>query len=282
VAAERLAVSRTVVSKRIVALERSLGTRLLNRNTRQISLTEAGLIFYQHCARVMAELEQAEFNVGRLHSAPRGTLRITAPVTFGRLHVVPAMAGFLAHYKELGVEIMLDDRDMDLVQEGYDLAIRITTTPGPTIVARRLCPIRWVLCASAEYLKQAGTPECPDALTEHNCLFYPYLMADDEWPFLVGGREVKVTVRGNIAVNSSESLRDIALAGLGIVRVPTFAVYCELAAGQLIRVLPAIDQPESGLLAIYASNRHVPPKVRALIDFLVDKFPPNPHWDIFP
>lgn len=281
-AARRLGLSKAAVSKQVARLERALGAKLLNRTTRRLSLTEVGQAFYEHCARVVAEAEAAELAVSRLHSEPRGVLKLTAPAAFGHLHVAPAIPDFLGRYPELSVQMVMNDRVVDLAEEGYDVAIRMTSGPGGNLVARRLAPIRWAVCASRQYLKRHHAPRTPDDLAQHNCLFYSFLEASSDWRFKSEAGETKVRVAGNFTVSNSEALREAVLRGLGVALLPTFTVGSDIQKGALTALLPDF-QPlgtfGSDVYAVYLPTRYLSPKVRAFVDFFVERFGPEPYWD---
>ncbi|HXF67847.1 MAG TPA: substrate binding domain-containing protein [Burkholderiales bacterium] len=231
---------------------------------------------------MLAEAQAAELVVSRLYAAPRGVLRVTTPAAFGHLHIAPAIPEFLARYPELSVQIVMNDRIVDLVEEGYDIAIRMSREHAPNTVARRLAPVRWAVCAAPSYLARHGTPRAPRELARHNCLFYSFLESSAEWRFSSPAGEEAVRVAGNFTVNNSEALREAALRGLGIALLPTFAVGGELREGRLQRLLAGYRAhgtfgPE--VYAVYLPTRYLSPKVRAFIDFFVERFGPEPYWE---
>jgi DNA-binding transcriptional LysR family regulator len=280
-AARQLALTKSAVSKQVSRLETSLGARLLNRTTRSLSLTEAGAAVYEHCARLVAAAEAAEQAVHRLAAAPRGLLRVTASIAFGRQHVAPAIKGFLAAYPEVQVQLMLTDRLVDLADEGFDVAIRITDRLGDNLVARRLAPVRYVVCAAPAYLAAHDTPKKPIDLGRHNCLVFSQEGLGDVWRFESRGGAERVRVRGNFQVNSSEVTRDAMLSGLGIALAPTFTVGADIRAGRLKILLPRfrVQAPYGAVHAVYLPNRHLLPKTRAFIDYLMHRFGPLPYWE---
>lgn len=277
-AARCLGLTTSAVSKQVSRLEASLGTRLLNRTTRSLSLTEAGATFYGRCVRILAEISAAEEAVGQLRERPRGTLRVSAPMSFGQLHVAPAIPEFLARYPEIRIDMTLDDRFVDLVEEGFDLAIRIARLPDSTLVARKLASSRRVVCGSPSYLSQHGVPEHPRDLAGHNCLLYSY-QRENEWRFRGPRGEAKVTVLGSFRANNGDVLRAAALAGLGLVLLPTFIVGTDLRAGTLRAVLTSYAVSEEAVYAVYPHARHLSPKIRAFVDFLAKRFGPKAPWD---
>jgi DNA-binding transcriptional LysR family regulator len=281
-AARRLGLSKSVVSKQLARLERALGARLLNRTTRRLSLTEAGAAYYEHCARMVAEAEAAEQAVSRLRAVPRGILRVSSPAAFGHLHIAPAIPEFLERFPEVEVELVMNDRLVDLAEEGYDVAIRMVEQPGPNLVARRLAPVRWAVCATRRYLRRHGRPQAPAELARHNCLYYSYMGSGSEWRFSGPQGMESVQVPGNFRVNNSEAVRQAALGHLGVALLPTFTVGPDLQAGRLQSLLPGYDPLGvfgSHIHAVYLSNRYLSPKVRAFVDFCVERFGSEPYWD---
>ncbi len=279
-AARRMGLSKSAVSKQVSALEDRLGARLLNRTTRRISPTEVGAALYERCARIASEVEEAELIVTRLHAAPRGRLRVNAPMSFGHLHLSPAMPEFLDRYPELSVDLALNDRFVDVVEEGYDVAIRITRLRDSSLIARKLAPARRIVCASPGYLARHGRPRAVADLTQHTCLIYTYAERSDLWSLSDGtGQRYHVQVKGTFSVNSGDALKAAAVEGLGITLLPTFLVGREIADGRLVNVFPDVIDDFGGIYAIYPHNRHLTPKVRALVDFLVGRFGSAPEWD---
>jgi len=279
-AARVLGISKSAVSKHVAALEDRLGARLLNRTTRRLSLTAAGAIFYEHSARLLAEADAAEAAVTDLHTRPRGLLRVNAPMSFGILHLAPAIPGFTALYPDVQIELALNDRIVDLVDEGFDVAVRIARLPESSLVARRLAPSRGVLCGAPEYFRRHGVPHHPRDLQAHNCLRYTYRQAPpDEWWFRGPDGEVSVRVSGSLRANNGDALRAAALAGLGIAVLPSFIVGPDLAAGRLQAVLTDYDGAAASIYAVYPAGRHLPIKVRAFVDFLAARFGPVPYWE---
>lgn len=280
-AARALTTSKSLVSKQIGTLESALGVRLLNRTTRRMSLTEIGTAYYEHCARIAQEISAAEETVAQLQVEPRGVLKVTAPVIFSTLHLAPALRQFLQRHTQVEVELNATDRVVDIVEENYDLAIRISDNPPQAMIARKFAPLRWATCASPEYLKRNGTPRTPQDLVNHNCLVYDSLPAlRNGWRYRVGGKEVIPQVSGNCRVNSSEVMHQMALDGMGLVLFPTYIVGADLQQGRLVEVLSDYAANSGmALYAMYMPNRYMQPKVRAFIDHLLDYFGPEPHWD---
>ncbi len=283
-AAAELRMSKSSVSKAIAALEDRLGARLLNRSTRRLALTEVGRGFYERCARIVAEAEEAELAVTHLQAAPRGTLRINAPVSFGALHLGPALASFMASYPELKVEIELADRFVDLLEEGYDVVVRIAEQlPDSSLIARRIAENDVVVCASPAYWQRRGRPEVPQDLAGHACATYAYSPSPHDWAFVGGdGRRLTVRVAGPLHTNNGDAALHAALAGLAVARLPRFICARELAAGRLETVLEDAMPPPTGIYAIYPHSRHLSAKVRAFVDFLATRFGPGCDWQQLP
>jgi DNA-binding transcriptional LysR family regulator len=278
-AARDLGMSKSLVSKRITQLEHSIGARLLNRTTRNMSLTEAGAVFYEHCARILSELEEAKLAVSHLHAEPRGVLRLTAPVAFGTLHIAPALAEFLRLHRELKVDLTIADRMVDLAEEGYDLAVRITDEPAPNLVARRLASVSRQICATPEYFSQNGTPSTPQDLERHNCLTYTYFNPQDAWRLRGPEGDISVRVKGDLRVNDDEALSQAVLGGLGIALLPTFIIGRDLQVGRLQAVLSDYVPLERHIYAVYLPNRQLSAKVRAFIDYMLARIGAEPYWD---
>ena len=271
--ARKLGVSAPVISKQVARLEKALDARLLQRTTRRLGLTEAGTAFYTHCVRMLEEADAAERAVGRLHDAPRGTLRVSATVAFGSLRIAPLIPGFLALYPEVSVELLCDDRVVDLVDGGYDLALRLTTRPGDLLVARALTEVRQMLCAAPAYLERHGTPQQPEDLAQHNCLRYIRGEGggDTQWAFVREGRSLAIPVTGSFSTNSIDALRRAALAGLGVILGSSYRLEPDIRAGRLVEILaPFLPEQEARIYAVYPSNRHLSPKIRVFIDYLVE------------
>ena len=278
-AAARLGVTKSLVSREIGRLEDRLGARLLNRSTRRLSVTETGAAFYERCARVVAEAEEAERAVTNLQSEPRGTLMLNAPVSFGALHVAPAISEYLARFPEARIDMTLNDRFVDLVEEGFDLAIRIAVLTDSSLIARRLAPSCRAVCASYAYLERHGAPRVPDDLLHHNCMSYAYMAIEDQWQLIEDGQSRAIPVSGNFRANNGDALREAALAGLGLAILPTFIVGRDIQEGRLASVLDGHVGSNSAVYAVYPHSRHLSAKVRAFVDFLAERFGPTPYWD---
>jgi len=279
-AAERLQVAKSVVSRRVTELEERLGVRLLNRTTRRLSLTEAGQQFYERAVRLLIEMEEAEQALTSESSALRGRLRVAAPLSFGVLHLGPAVDAFLAAHPEVELDLDLNDRMVNLVEEGFDLAVRIGWLSDSSLVARRLAPIRIVPCASPAYLAQHGEPRTPADLVAHQGLFYSNVPDGQAWQFLDGdGKAHSVRVPARLRANNGDVLLGAALRGLGIVLTPTFLAWRAIEAGELKVLLPGYTLPAAVAYAVFPSHRHLPARVRTFIDALAARFGDEPYWD---
>ncbi len=278
-AARRLGVSRSAVSKAVTRLEKALGARLLNRSTRHLSVTEVGAAFAEHCSRILDEAAQAEQAVSSLHAQPRGVLKVAASVAFGTLHVAPALADFLGDHPELGIDMSVTDRAIDLAEEGYDVVVRVARALPPHLVARRLAPVRRKLCATPGYFARHGVPRVPQDLTQHNCLDYTHSGEQGLWRFTGPEGDIAVPVSGRLRINDDEALSQAVLGGLGLALLPTFIIGADLQAGRLRAALSEYIPVEQHVYALYLPTRHLPAKVRAFIDFLVERFSPDPYWD---
>jgi DNA-binding transcriptional LysR family regulator len=277
-ASERLDLSKAMVSKHMAHLENHLGTRLLNRTTRRLSLTESGTAYFERCQPLLKDIEEAELAATEMTSVPRGTLRITAPLVFGVLHIAPLIADYLSIHPEAKLDFTLDDRNVDLVNEGYDLAIRIGSLAETGLIARRFAKDNLIVCGSPDYFRRHGIPLVPEDLTQHVCLGYSYEDSATGWQFVGADGEHRVSVNGNVRANNGDLLRVAALGGAGIIMQPRFLVGADLRSGRLQAVLKEFTCPELGIYAVYPSRRYLSAKVRTFIDFLVERFGPNPDW----
>ncbi|PZV03399.1 MAG: LysR family transcriptional regulator [Leptolyngbya sp.] len=270
-AARQMDLSRSQVNKLVLNLEEHLQTQLLQRTTRKVSPTDAGRAYYDRCLAILTDLEEAELALTRLHQEPRGSLRINAPMTFGTLHLAPLLVEFMAQYPDLYVELVLNDRRIDPIEEGFDITIRIAAQPpGPGLSAHTLAPCPLVVCAAPGYLQQRGTPTHPDDLKQHDCLHYGHRAQDNSWT-LVGDEPHTVTINGPLCCNNGEVLRAAALEGLGIVILPNFIVEKDLRAERLRPILADYPPPPINIYALYPVNRHLSAKVTRLVEFLAEK-----------
>jgi DNA-binding transcriptional LysR family regulator len=270
-AGERLDMSKAMVSKYVGVLEDHLGTRLLNRTTRRLSLTESGQVYYERCLQIIADVAEAEQAAGQLTAIPRGTLKIAMPVSFGTIKIGPLITEYVRQYPEVKLDISLADRKVDLIEEGFDLAIRIGSLPESGLIARKLAVDRTAVCVAPAYLKQHGRPQKPEDLRRHACLNYTYASSGDEWYLKNDREEFVVPTGGPIKANNGDMLRLAALGGGGIIWQPRFIVEDDLRTGRLVEVLTNYSTVELGIYAIYPSRKHLSAKVRTFVDFLVEK-----------
>jgi DNA-binding transcriptional LysR family regulator len=278
-AAEGLGISKAAVSRHVGELEARLNVRLLQRTTRRLSLTEEGQVFHARCIEVLASVGEAEDEVSSQTGTASGQLRISAPTTFGVRHLAPLWGAFRQRHPKVTLDITLADRVVDLVEEGYDLAVRIGRLADSSLVSRKLATTRMVLCASPRYLKAHGTPTHPHDLAGHSVLAYSYWSDKDEWQF--AGPEGPVSVRTQpwLNTNSGDTCRAAALADQGVVLQPSFLVDEDLAAGTLVELMPEFKAVQLGIYAVYPTRKHVPAKVRVLIEFLAECFDDEPgQW----
>jgi DNA-binding transcriptional LysR family regulator len=278
-AAERLGISTSACSRHVAELEAHLDSRLLNRTTRRLSLTESGQAFYDRCVQVLADLAEAEQAAAASAARPRGTLKLTCAISFGVRHVAPLVGAFAARHPEMRFDVQLSDRFVDLVEEGFDLAIRIGESPTQNLIARKLGETCLVPCAAPLYLREHGAPETPADLASHACLTYEYLPQRSTWRFRDrAGREHAVRVAGPVHANNGEMLAAAAVEGIGIALEPDFIVGADLAAGRLVRILADYSPAPTSLYAVYPSRRHLSAKVRAFVDFLAERFAHAGDW----
>ena len=274
---ESLGLSKAAVSRHVGNLEARLGVRLLHRTTRRLALTEEGEVFYARCKQLLSELEESEAEVSSRSGQARGQVRINAPVTFGNLHLAELWCAFREQHPQITLDVTLSDRVVDLVEEGYDLAVRIARLSSSTLISRKLSSTRMVLCASPEYLTRRGKPTHPSDLAHHAVWAYSYFAPGDEWPFDGPDGPVTARIRPVVRTNSGDTCRVGALQHQAIVLQPSFIVGPDLDAGRLVEVMPEYRSIELGVYALYPTRKHVSPKVRLLIDFLVTAFT-TPRW----
>ena len=276
-AARAEGVAPAIMGRRLDALEEHLGVKLMVRTTRRISLTHEGSAFLEDCQRLLTDVSNAEASVSAGGVKAAGHLRITAPAGFGRRHVAPLVPWFREQHPDVTVTLNLSDRVVDIVEEGFDLAIRITQLQNSSLISRRLASARMVLCASPTYLARQGTPVHPSELVQHHILAYSYWSSRDEWAFDGPDGVVVVKTTPCLRSNNGDTCRAVALAHEGIILQPSFMVGADLAAGTLVELCPGYRALEMGIHAVYSSRKHVAPKVRLLIDFLVEHFA-EPRW----
>ncbi len=277
-AAERLSISRAMASRQVQELEAKLGLRLMNRTTRRVSLTEPGTELVERARDVIAGLDDAWRLASAQAAEPVGRLRISAPMSFGVTHIAPLIERFAARHKRLELDLVLNDRFVDLVEEGYDAAIRIGRLADSTLVARRIASTRLVVAAAPSYLKRAGRPKAPGDLTSHECLHYAYASDRETWVFDGAKGRHAVRIRSRITCNNGDALAAMAVAGLGLVREPDFILGPDIAAGRLSEVLQDYAGEPIGIYAVHPSTRHVPLKVRAFVDFLSEQHGGRRGW----
>lgn len=277
-AARELGLSPAVVSRRLAALEQRLGVRLINRTTRSLHLTDEGATYFDACARLLAELEEAESAVSAGRVDPKGPLKVALPASFGHRHIAPLIPKFAERYPNVQLALTLSDRNVNLIEEGYDLAIRIADLEDSSLAARKLAPNRRVVCASPEYLRRHGTPRHPPELVRHNCLSTAFTAT---WEYRdPHGVPGSVRVSGRYACDNWEVLREWALAGLGIALKSTWDVRAQLEDGSLVPLFPGYTfDTDVAIYAVYPHRRFLPAKTRAFIEFLADSFGPEPYWD---
>jgi DNA-binding transcriptional LysR family regulator len=271
-AAERLKVAKSAVSRRLTELESRLGAQLLHRTTRRLNLTDSGRAFLEQAQRILADLDEAETAVSQAHGALKGRLRVALPLSFGLLHLAPLIEAFMTLHPEVVFDLDFNDRQIDLMQEGFDLAIRIANLPDSSFIARRLLPIRHLLCASPAYLAKHGTPTSAQHLQQHVCLAYSNQATPGLWQYRApDGINGSVLVPAKLKANNGDFLLQAALAGHGLILHPTFYLRDALASGALVALLTDHAWPELNAYAIYPPTRHLSSRVRALVDFLAER-----------
>lgn len=280
-AADRLGIVRSAVSRRLQELEERLGVQLVVRNTRHLALTEAGGEYFERAQSILDDLEQAEAVLSRRAGKPGGKLRISAPVSWSVMHLAPLMAEFVGRYPEIAPELVLSDRLVDLVEDGFDVALRISRLKDSTLIARQIAPIRHVVCAAPGYLRRHGTPKSPQDLRRHRGLGYLHVDDRDYWKLRDpdSGEALTVEVPTVARANNGDALREMAMSGLGIAHLPTFIVCDAVRTGKLSTVLLDYMRLPIHLYAVYPSRRHLPERVRVLVEFLIEKFGAEPAWD---
>lgn len=279
-AADKLDMSKSLVSRHVSALERSLSVKLLHRSTRRLSLTEAGALFYEHCARIVEEAELAEQHVTRTQVEPAGLVKVTATPAFAVRHVLPALTDFYREYPKIRVQLSCSNRSLDLGESGFDLGIRVSFNPDPNLVARKLAANRSVLCATPAYLEQHGTPRRIDDLRKHECVLFSPLTPRGAWTFRRDRKKVSVDVTGLFETDDMDAVRAAVAAGLGVGILPLYMVADALRQGQLVPLLRNFQVvPESAIYLAWLPNRTLSSRVRAFIDFLVARFSPVPAWE---
>ncbi|WP_022947191.1 LysR family transcriptional regulator [Methylohalobius crimeensis] len=279
-AAKELGVSRAMATKHVMYLENSLGVRLLNRTTRRISLTEAGVAYLERCLQILEDIEETELSVAQLHTEPQGLLRISTPPFFGTFHLAPTVAAYMQQYPKVRVDIDIRGGVVDVVAEGLDLAIRLGELPDSSLIARKLASSPRVVCGAPDYFEKHGRPREPQDLRSHNCLVNWGFEPHDQWRFTGPDGEVStIRVSGTLQANTADPLRLAAIHGAGLVVLPTYIVGQDLSKGRLEAVLQDHELPAMDIYAVYPHRRHLSAKVRTFLDFLVERLHPIPYWE---
>jgi DNA-binding transcriptional LysR family regulator len=278
-ASDALDMSKPAVSRHVADLETRLGVRLLHRTTRKLSLTEEGEVFYARCTELLGNIEEAEAEITSRSGQATGQLKVSAPVSFGLLHLAPLWAEFMARHSKVVLDVTLSDRMVDLVEEGFDAAVRIARLPSSSLISRKLSSTRMILCASPTYLKLRGTPTQPSELAGHTVVAYSLLSMGEVWQFAGPQGHVEVKVEPRMRTNSGDTCRAVALRHQGLIIQPSFLVSDDLRSGALVELMPDHRSIEMGIYAMYPSRKHVLPKVRLLIDYLVESFKVKPWSD---
>jgi DNA-binding transcriptional LysR family regulator len=280
-AAEKMGVAKSSLSRRVSQLERRLGVQLLQRTTRRLSLTDEGEQFFQSALKILNELDEVEQSISGERLEPRGRIRVAAPMSFSQAQLSEVVGRFALEYPEISLEFDLSDRQVDLIDDGFDLAIRIGDLPDSSLKARRLGVIRFATAASPGYLAKRGEPRQPSDLKQHDGLFYTNLSSMGNWRFLIDGMVKSVVPRQVLASNNGDFLARSAATGLGLVAAPTFILYSLIERGELEPVLADFAPPETGIYAVFPPGRLVPMRVRLLVDFVQQCFGDHPYWDKF-
>lgn len=278
-AAEQLGLAKSAVSRRLVDLETRLGVRLINRTTRTSSLTEAGRSYYERAIKIVDDITELNALTENSNSSLEGTINLAAPLSFGLCHLSPAINAFVKQYPQLTINVDFSDRQLDLVEEGLDLAFRIAYLKDSSLIARKVSPIRMLLCANPDYLKHHGTPKTPNDLRHHKLLHYNSPNSSS-WKFTdIKGQQYTVPVTPKVIANNGNFLKDMAVSGHGIIITPTFISWKEIAKGDLVPILSDYKPPQLNAYAVYPQTRYLSQRTRVFIDFLVDRFGDNPYWD---
>jgi len=278
-AAADMGLSKAMVSKHIASLENSLDVLLLNRTTRRLSLTESGAAYLEQIKHILADIEETELAVSTLSSEPRGTLKLTAPTSFGSFHLARAIGGYKQIYPDVHIDMVLTERLCDLVEDGLDLAIHVGHLDDSSLIAKRLASARMVVCGSPAYFEKYGIPETPDDLIHHQCLIYSPRTPSNEWTFQKDNKQFNVRVSGDIRSNIGDALRVAAMQDIGLIQLPTYMTGLDIKARRLQAVLEGYEPPESPINALYLHRKHLSAKVRTFVDYLYDILHPVPYWD---
>jgi DNA-binding transcriptional LysR family regulator len=279
-AGERLGIAKSVVSRRISQLEQRLGSQLLHRTTRRLSLSDAGKNFYQRAVQILADLDEAEQSVAEETTDLRGLLKLAAPLSFGLTHLSNCLFDFLSEHPAIELNVDLNDRHINLVEDGFDMAVRIGQLEDSTLVARRLGTVRQVSCASPSYLQQHGKPEHPDDLDHHIGLQYSNISYKRQWTYQTAeGKPITAQPQIRIRANNGEALAAAAISGMGITKGPTFILGPYIKAGKLVNILNQYQSPPVGIYAVYPPGRLIPRRIQVFSDFLAGRFGDHPYWD---
>ena len=279
-AAEKLGLTKSAVSKRITELESQLGVKLLHRTTRKLSLTEAGERYFENALVALRAAQEAEDAATELQNVPKGILRVSALMSFGRLHLAPMIPAFLKQYPRIELHMTMNDRFTDIIAEGFDVAVRVGDYRKTVSTAKKIAPLHSVICASPTYIAEHGLPASPAALPHHNCILYTYHTVVNEWVFFRADETETVRVSGNYQVNNSEALRESLVQGLGVGRLPTFIAGEDIKAGRLIPLLDQYVMPHKILYAVFPEKQYLPEKVRVFIQFIIQNLGgEHPYWD---
>ncbi len=274
-----LGLTPSAVSRQVSQLEDRLGARLLNRTTRRISLTEIGAAYYERARAALDALAEAEQAVLDLSAAPSGVLKISMPSIFGNIHVAPILPGFALRFPDITLDVSINDRFVDLVEEGRDVAVRVAELRDSSLVARRIAPFRRLVCASPDYIARHGRPDTPKDLGDHNCLVLTSYQPRSHWQFGAGRTLRSVRVDGGMESNSADVLREAALAGVGLVQLPSYVLSQDIKSGALVPLLTGHEADNRDVYAVYPASRHLSPKVRAFVDYLVETLGRPSYWE---
>lgn len=276
--ADHLNVARSAITRQIAGLEAHLGTKLLARSTRRLSLTSSGIAYLEKCREILAMVESAEGDLAGENRAPRGAIRVSVPMSFGIRHLVPLISDFVTTYPEVSIDLEFSDRRVNLIEGGMDFAVRISQQIDPNLVMRRLTTSDLVAVAAPSYLERHGRPQHPDDLLQHHCLTYT-LAPSAGWRFRIGDETRTVPVRGRMHMNNGDALLEAAIRGLGITQQPTFITSRAVQAGLLEELLPEYSSTQLQVYAVFPGTRYVPHRVRVLVDYLAERLGPVPYWD---
>ncbi len=279
-AAKELGLSRAMATKHVMQLENGLGIRLLNRTTRHLNLTEVGAVYLERCRQILDDMEEMELAVTRLQTEPRGLLKVSATPFFGSYHLIPAISAYMEVYPDVHVDLTLQTSYVDLIEEGFDLAIQLDDLQDSSLIARSLGTSQRVVCGSPAYFKKFVTPKSPEELRNHNCLVNLSLAPRDQWQFNIpGGETMTIKVQGTLQANVADALRIAALSGLGLVILPTYMVGQDIRKSRLQAILTEYVPAPLEIHAVYPHRKHLSAKVRTFVDFLHDRFHPKPYWE---